>query len=203
VNKYDINIRSFGNYAVLIEWPHKVEEAILEDILRYIKVIKTKINSKIWEFIPSYNSLTLIHRKGAIDFIKFRGQLQDWYAEKNTEEEQNRFLWRLPVCYDLDFGIDQLEAADYLGISTQELIALHTAHQYTVYGIGFLPGFMYLGGLPKKLEVPRKGVPRLNVAKGAVGLAAQQTGIYPQNSPGGWNIIGNCPVPLEKIPLDA
>ncbi len=84
-------------------------------------------------------------------------------------------------------------------MGTEEVIRLHTGHTYVVYGIGFLPGFMYLGGLPETLEVPRKSAPRLEVRKGSVGLAGKQTGIYPQQSPGGWNIIGNCPIPLFNV----
>ncbi len=107
-----------------------------------------------------------------------------------------KFLWQLPICYDLDFGIDLKDVSEHLGKSVAEVIALHTSHTFTVFGIGFLPGFMYLGGLPEVLEVPRRPDPRLKVAKGSVGLAGKQTGIYPQESPGGWNIIGNCSVPL-------
>jgi len=87
-------------------------------------------------------------------------------------------------------------------METKTLIQLHASQQYTVYGIGFLPGFMYLGGLPKDIEVPRRSSPRLQVAKGAVGIAGKQTGIYPQESPGGWNIIGNCPVDMFNVDRD-
>ena len=88
------------------------------------------------------------------------------------------------------------ELAEKLGMSVDEVIQLHTTSRYTVYGIGFLPGFMYLGGLPSDLEIPRRSEPRLQVRQGAVGLAGKQTGIYPQESPGGWNIIGNCSVSM-------
>jgi len=110
-----------------------------------------------------------------------------------------RNLWKLPVCYDSEFGPDLKETAEKLFVSESELIKLHTSHTYTVYGIGFLPGFMYLGGLPKNLETKRRATPRLHVDKGSVGLAGRQTGIYPQNSPGGWNIIGRCPVPMFNL----
>lgn len=157
------------------------------------------MNLQAWELVPAYNSLTLIRRDGTIDFYGFRKQLQNWYGEDSTTKRSDRFLWRLPVCYDIDFGIDLLEVSEQLGKSVSEIVELHTAHEYTVYGIGFLPGFMYLGGLPKTLEVPRKTSPRLKVLKGSVGLAAKQTGIYPQDSPGGWNIIGNCSVPMFNV----
>jgi KipI family sensor histidine kinase inhibitor len=100
------------------------------------------------------------------------------------------------VCYDLEFGPDLESSAAYLGIDPSELIRRHTAQAYPVYGIGFLPGFLYLGGIPESIKLPRKKHPRSKVIKGSVGLANQQTGIYPQDSPGGWNILGNCPIPL-------
>jgi len=199
VNNYKISIRSFGLHAILIEWPNRVEEAILEDILQFMGVLKAKMDLEAWELLPAYNSLTLIRRDGTIDFQKFREQLKDWYGEDGKVKKNDRFLWRLPVCYDLDFGIDLTDVSGQLDKSVDEVIELHTTYKYTVYGIGFLPGFMYLGGLPETLEVPRKASPRLKVAKGAVGIAAKQTGIYPQDSPGGWNIIGNCSVPMFNV----
>ncbi len=179
-----------------MEWPAQVEEAILEDIIGYISVLNTKIDLSHWELVPAYNSLTLINHKTAVDFDRFRSDLLAWYAQGYSVAKTKRYLWRLPVCYDLDFGIDMEEVSQNLGLEAKDIIDLHTSQKYTVYGIGFLPGFMYLGGLPKKLEIKRRESPRLKVAKGSVGLAALQTGIYPQESPGGWNIIGNCPVPM-------
>ena len=111
-------------------------------------------------------------------------------------------MWKIPVCYDVDFGLDLQETANQLQLSITELIKYHTSPRYTVYGIGFLPGFMYLGGLPHQLEIKRKTTPRLHVPRGSVGLAGRQTGIYPQDSPGGWNIIGKCPIPMFNLKLE-
>ena len=197
MSKYTISIRPFGVHAILIEWPSIVEENILDDILAFAQDLKNnRLGTKQWEFVPSYNSLTLIQREKPIDFNLVYKNLYKWYAAMGTTKAVKKFLWRLPVCYDLDFGIDLQEVSAYLNKSISEIIDLHTSNKYTVYGIGFLPGFMYLGGVSKTLEIPRKAAPRLQVEKGAVGLAGKQTGIYPQQSPGGWNIIGNCSVPI-------
>jgi KipI family sensor histidine kinase inhibitor len=180
-----------------VEWPEKVDTDILEDILQFIQYLRaTHLQDKDWEMVPAYHSLTLIHYGSNIRFEEFKEQLQQWYSQRTSSPKAERFLWKLPVCYDGEFGIDLPEVSEKLGKSIPEIVSLHTGHVYTVYGIGFLPGFMYLGGLPESLEVPRKQQPRLKVAKGAVGLAGKQTGVYPQESPGGWNIIGNCPVPI-------
>lgn len=192
-----MSIRPFGVHAILVEWPQIVEEAILEDILQFKAHLEGNcLDSLEWEIVPSYNSITLIHRKKPIDFSDFKKKIESWYAEKFASKSRQKYLWRLPVCYDLEFGIDLQEVSEKLNKSVVEVIALHTSFQYTVYGIGFLPGFMYLGGLPMVLEVPRRAEPRLHVQKGSVGLAGKQTGVYPQESPGGWNIIGNCAVSM-------
>ncbi len=199
MNTYPISIRPFGLQAILIEWPNEVEKAILDDIICYMDQLKSHLDAAVWELVPAYNSLTLIKKDIPVDFSEFSEQLKRWYGEKKLGPSRDRFLWRLPVCYDLDFGIDLEDVAEKMQLSITEIIELHTKAEYIVYGIGFLPGFMYLGGLPASLEVPRKKIPRLKVERGAVGIAARQTGIYPQESPGGWNIIGNCPVPIFDV----
>ena len=197
MKSYPISIRPFGIHAVLIEWPNVVDEKILEDIMQFYKYLKSNcLKETGWEMIPSYNSLTLVQNFLTVDYDTFSAELKKWYDEKSEVIPEQRFLYRLPVCYDLDFGVDLPEVSEKLQLPIPEIIKQHTEHIYRVFGIGFLPGFMYLGGLPKTLEVSRKATPRLRVEKGAVGLAGKQTGIYPQESPGGWNIIGNCSVSI-------
>lgn len=197
MSTYKISIRPFGVHAILLEWPQRVEEVILDDILQFARFLEEVcLKDENWEIVPAYNSITLIHRDRPIVFREFKEKLKNWYLQPRKAIRKKRFLWRLPVCYDPEFAIDLPEVAEYLGKTEAEIIHLHTSQTYTLYCIGFLPGFMYLGGLPKELEIPRKAQPRTKVAKGAVGLAGKQTGIYPQESPGGWNIIGRCSVPM-------
>ncbi len=197
MSKFSISIRPFGVHAILVEWPNEVDEIILNDILKFKNYLETScLDVKKWEFVAAYNSITLILRKEPIDFNRLIPRLKQWHGECGESKAKQKYLWRLPVCYDTDFGIDLEEVAEKLSLTISELIKQHTENVYTVYGIGFLPGFMYLGGLPKSLEIPRRSTPRLKVQKGAVGIAGEQTGIYPQESPGGWNIIGNCSVPM-------
>ena len=98
------------------------------------------------------------------------------------------------MCYDDVFGIDLDELSEEFNLSKSEIIELHSRSNYTVFFVGFLPGFLYLGGLDERLHFPRKKTPRLKVLKGAVAVGGKQTGIYPNESPGGWNIIGNSPI---------
>lgn len=197
MNSPNIHIKPFGVHSVLIEWPNEVKEHILETILQFESFLRADfLTDDHWEMVPSYNSLLLTNRTKSIDFETISNDLYKGYATLGETVKPDRFLWRLPVSYDLEFGLDLEEVSAKLKITIPEIIALHTATQYTVYGIGFLPGFMYLGGLDKRLEMPRKGSPRSKVVKGAVGIAGKQAGIYPQESPGGWNIIGSCSVPI-------
>lgn len=195
-----INIKPFGVHAVLIEWPNEVSEAILNVILRFEAYLKENfLDGDNWEAVPSYNSLLLVNKLQTIDFTKFSEQINDCYHQIKEAEHKERFLWRLPVSYDKEFGIDLDELSQKLNLSAKEIIALHTNEVYTIYGIGFLPGFLYLGGLNNTLELPRRATPRSKVFKGSVGIAGKQTGIYPQESPGGWYIIGNCSVPIFDV----
>ncbi len=199
MNSFNISVKQFGVHAILVEWPDKVDESILLEILQFIEYLKTELDEKEWEYVPAYNSLTLICKDTILDFDYFKPKIKEWYTKKGKIASTTRYLWRLPVCYDLKFGLDLEEISEKLGMSIEEITALHAQSTYTVYGIGFLPGFMYLGGVPEVLEVPRKSAPRPKVPMGSVGLAGKQTGIYPQDSPGGWNIIGKCPVPMFDL----
>jgi inhibitor of KinA len=99
----------------------------------------------------------------------------------------------VPVCYEAEFALDLSWVAEHHQCSIDEIIHRHTAHIFTVFMIGFTPGFPYMGVLPAGLESPRKAVPRTQVPAGSVGLAGRQTGIYPYTTPGGWQIIGRTP----------
>ena len=102
----------------------------------------------------------------------------------------------IPVCYGGKWGPDLADAALHCGLTPAQLVERHSRPRYLVYFLGFLPGFAYLGGLPPELAVPRRSVPRLSVPAGAVGIAGGQTGVYPLETPGGWQIIGQTPLRL-------
>lgn len=196
-------IKDFGPEALLLEWPNRVDAEILAGIIGFSEYLRENFLDDIfWEMIPIYNSITLINRQNPESLLFLKENLNSWYNAYLGMAESNSVSWELPVCYDPDFGLDLEEASAYLKCSPKELIDLHGRYSYRVFGLGFLPGFLYLGGVPDILRIPRRTTPRLKVPKGAVGLAEFQTGIYPQNSPGGWNIIGNCPIPIFNVNQD-
>jgi inhibitor of KinA len=105
----------------------------------------------------------------------------------------------IPVCYGGDLGPDLDDVARMHELSPDEVVRLHSAAEYLVYMIGFMPGFAYLGGLPERIATPRRKTPRTAVPAGTVGIGGRQTGVYPLVSPGGWNLIGRTPVKIFDI----
>ena len=189
-------IKPYGPRALLLEWPARVDPAILEDILGFAQDLQNHyLPAPDWELIPIYHTLTLIGSEDA-GLERVRKELPKWYAARTAEYALPTRVWELPVCYEPPFAMDLQAVADALHMDTENLVQTHTSQEYRVFGIGFLPGFLYLGEVPEILRLPRREHPRQQVPPGSVGLAGAQTGIYPQSSPGGWHIIGNCPVPI-------
>jgi len=124
---------------------------------------------------------------------------------ENTNEVHSNEPGRtieIPVCYSEVYGPDLADVAAYHRVSKEEIVHLHTSQIYLVYMIGFAPGFPYLGGLDNQLATPRKSVPRTRIPAGSVGIGGAQTGIYPFETPGGWNLIGRTPLELFRPESD-
>lgn len=184
--------KQFGEKAILIEWQSKISEEILQDILRFKQTVLSV--KKVEDIIVGYNSLTLKFSKNILNFSSEVEQLQGLHKNPIEKSIIENFIWEIPVCYDVEFGIDLQELSEAKKIAAQQIIELHTQPLYTIHFIGFLPGFLYLGGLNEQLHTPRKSNPRLRVEAGSVAIGGSQTGVYPHQSAGGWNIIGQTPV---------
>jgi inhibitor of KinA len=116
----------------------------------------------------------------------------------NTSDLIGRHV-KIPVCYDIALGLDLFELSQHSKLSIEEIIDKHSSQTYKVYMIGFLPGFPYMATVDVSIQMNRRAVPRQIVPKGSVGIAGEQTGIYPLDSPGGWQIIGQTPLNLFDI----
>ena len=194
MNAISLRYKLFGESAILIEWPAKMDEFILKDILTFQYKIQQKKLEDILEIIQSINSLTVIYNNKSIDNDSLIKTLKGIYKEEFSKIRSKHFLWKIPVCYNFKFGLDLEEISKKNDLSVDEIIELHSNAIYRVFSIGFLPGFLYLGGLDERLYIDRKATPRLVVPKGAVAIGGKQTGVYPKSSPGGWQIIGNSPI---------
>ncbi len=153
-------------------------------------LLKNLKNIGIIDITPSYTSI-LVHydlnyftRESIEDFLK-----QHLSLKIEKEENEGRAV-EVPIYYDLEVGFDLQRISDLSGISIEDIIEIHSSTLYSVYTIGFLPGFAYLGEVNPKIATPRLETPRTKIPKGSLGIADNQSAIYPVQSPGGWNIIG-------------
>jgi inhibitor of KinA len=190
-----------------VEWPSKIDKKILDDVLIFKNHLLNSNVKSIVQINNAYSSILIIY-DCTIDKINDEFlRLKALYASRENIIKSAFKLWRIPVCYDEEFGLDLVEISEEKNVSKSEIIQRHSSAVYTVFFIGFLPGFLYLGGLDKRLHFPRKKSPRLHIKKGAVAIGGEQTGVYPNGSPGGWNIIGNSPLdffnPDKKTPCFA
>lgn len=189
-----LSYKPFGEQAILIEWPQYISDQILEDLLRFKEGIQKEKSHFIADYIIGYHSLTLKYKTPILNYTAEVETLKSIYKKDATSKKKPRFLWEIPVCYDLKFGIDLEEMALKSKLSIDEIRSRHAAKIYTVFFLGFLPGFLYLGGLHSDLFFDRKPTPRLKVPRGAVAIGGKQTGVYPCSSPGGWNLLGKTPI---------
>lgn len=196
MNVNQLIFKTFGERAILISWEEKIEKNILQEILQCKKMIQKKYIKLNVEVINTYNSLLISYDLGIEKIYDEMSVLKELLLEAKLDQNITTSKYILPVCYEEEFALDMEKICLQKKLTSEEFISLHTTSIYTLFFIGFLPGFLYLGGLPKTLQISRKKTPRLNVKKGAVGIGEKQTGIYPQNSAGGWQLIGNCPVTL-------
>ncbi|MBP8625655.1 MAG: 5-oxoprolinase subunit PxpB [Syntrophorhabdaceae bacterium] len=180
----------YGECGIRIVFGDSIDPDINNRVIRYYLHLKSKNIDAITNIIPSFNTCLVEFDNTQ---IRFEGLVLSLNA---LEEETLAPLGRasrihdIPVRYGGDYGPDMGFVSSYTGLSEEEAIEVHTSVVYTVYTIGFIPGFPYLGTLDKRLFVPRLETPRTSVPAGSVGLAQLQTGIYTFESPGGWQIIG-------------
>ena len=198
LKKFIPTYHRYSEDAILVKWPEIISKEILIDIRSFVE----KINETRLDFVKElnfvYNSLLIIYDYNSVNFKEVVTDLRNVYSEDHPKLfKANK--WLIPVCYDTSFGIDLELISNKTNISIKDIIKLHSSAYYIIYGIGFLPGFLYLGGLTEKLHCPRLSNPRSAIVKGAIGIGGTQTGIYPQKSPGGWNIIGNTPISIFDI----
>lgn len=182
-----------GETAVVLELEPPVQLATQKRIWRLTQRLSTV--PEVAEVIPGMNNITVVLRDPgtlALDAIE---RLQRWWEESEALEPESRAI-EIPVLYGGDAGPDLGRVAEHCRMSEKQVVELHASVDYVVWFIGFQPGFPYLGGLPEVLTTPRRAEPRVRVAAGSVGIGGAQTGIYPLETPGGWNLIGRTDLAL-------
>jgi KipI family sensor histidine kinase inhibitor len=185
-----------GDRSLLVE----LGDAISPEVNRRVQQLTLQLRQVglpgVRELAPGYRSLLVVFDPLTIAPAELMGRITAVAAQQGSAGLPPAKLLTVPVFYGGDYGPDLEGVAAHLGISSDEVIGLHTETVYRVYMIGFTPGYPYMGELPAALAVPRRSTPRTRVPKGSVGIAQRQTGIYPVESPGGWQIIGWTPIEL-------
>ena len=195
--KFELTYKPYGISAILIQWPARIDESIILDMVSFEQKIQK--NKAVSETVITYHSLLVCYHQTISNINLEIQQLKKLYLINISKEKKSHVLWQIPVCYDLSFGLDLLHLAKEKQLSVEQVIALHSQVNYFVYFIGFQPGFLYLGGLNSAIHMARKSTPRIRVAKGSVGIGGAQTGIYPLDCSGGWNLIGKSPIDFFDI----
>ena len=193
------SVSKLGDRGILIEFPQKISEKTLQSILD-TKATLSKINieQKV-EITNTYNSILISYPLTIRDVYSELNRVSEALGTTNISKNINKRIFKIPVCYEAEYAPDLDGVAALKRMKKDEVISLHSTPEYLVYFTGFLPGFLYLGGMDKKIATPRKNIPRKIVEKGSVGIAEDQTGIYPQESPGGWQIIGRTPLDFFNV----
>jgi inhibitor of KinA len=203
------SITPLGDSALIIEWEQEISLPVHTLVMQAFHYLQSLDLPYITDLVPAYASLTVLYSTAMIRQQAPPPAFQ-WLTEQLYSILQQAAAvvlppvrrLQVPVCYHPTLGPDIMDMAHRKNISVADIVDRHTAGTYTVYMLGFLPGFPYMGKVDDILAAPRLKQPRLQVAAGSVGIAGEQTGIYPLASPGGWNIIGRTPLRLFNAALD-
>ena len=188
--------RLMGDRALLVELGDEISPAINRKVRTLFVGLKDRDFKGIKELVPSYRSLMVVYDSLALSVSLLKSQIGELCKTLDDFQLSNPRTVEIPVAYGGQYGPDLEWVADYHKIAPEDVVRLHIRPIYQVYMIGFMPGYPYMGEVVDALVTPRRKTPRTHVARGSVGIAQRQTGIYSVASPGGWQIIGRTPVHL-------
>lgn len=185
-----------GDSALLVQFGDEIDITINRRVHTLAALINISSPHGVIETVPAYTTLVVHYDPLILSFM----QVRDYLREKMLQMEGNTFRKRkqveVPVRYGGEYGIDLESVASHCQLKVEDVIRIHGQKIYTVFMMGFTPGFPYMGKLDEAIVTPRLGAPRRRVPAGTVAIAGSQTGIYPIDSPGGWQLIGWTPLRL-------
>ena len=189
-----MEIHSAGENAMMLYLGNDTSPEVSARVQAATAAIEAALAEDLVDLVPSYASVLILYDAFNTDHLSVAHRVREAIANLADLSAEEGHLVVLPVYYDPEVGTDLEPLAERAGLSTADVIELHCATEYSVYAIGFAPGFAYLGQVDERIAAPRLATPRLKVPRGAVAIADRQTAVYPAVSPGGWNLIGRCPV---------
>lgn len=185
-----------GDRSVLVELGDEISPQVNRRVREFYVVLMESPIEGLIEIVPAYRSFLIIYDPLKLDLVMIKNRMEDLQKKIEGIEIPEPKTLEIPVVYGGEYGPDMEWVARYHNIRVEEVIQLHTGTTYQVYMIGFMPGFPYMGELPESLATPRRETPRTVIPQGSVAIAQRQTGIYPVESPGGWQILGRTPLKL-------
>jgi KipI family sensor histidine kinase inhibitor len=191
----------FAGDAVLVaEFDDRIDAAVNARAIAVANAVRSAGVLGVRDVVPTFRSVAVYFDPLAANVTTLEALVRDVAATTPPAEAARSTVVEIPVCYDREFAMDVDLVAGFAGLqSPEDVAAIHSARTYRVFMLGFIPGFAYLGTVDERIAAPRRASPRRGVAAGSVGIAGLQTGIYPLETPGGWNIIGRTPMRMLSI----
>lgn len=187
-----------GDSAVIVEFGDCIDRLVSERVLRLSARVRAAKLPGVTETVPTFRSLLVHYDPAATESSQLTAALET-LLDHDKGATKPATLWRIPACYAASHAPDLEDVAQRTGLSTAEVVALHSSTQFHIYMLGFVPGYPYMGDLPAPLVLPRRADPRIRVPAGSIAIATQMTAIYPLESPGGWHLIGSTPIRLFDV----
>ncbi|MEN9599096.1 MAG: 5-oxoprolinase subunit PxpB [Bacteroidota bacterium] len=197
---------ALGDNGIIFQFPTGINETTHLQVMQLFYALAQVNYSWVIDIIPAYDSVTVFFDLRAVSKIATSNQPHQWVQETLSLTSLTLAHMpasiapiAIPACYDSSLAPDLQNLATLKNLSVEEVINLHSSLVYKVYMIGFLPGFAYMGTVHERIQMKRKDIPATHVAAGSIGIAGEQTGIYPLDSPGGWQIIARTPISIFDI----
>lgn len=186
-----MTIQLSGDTMLLVEWEHAIDPAINQRVIALADRLRARLGDRVRDIVPAYCSLGVHFDPLTTDLAALQRVIEAESEHMVTPESTDtRPVIEIGVHYGGDAGPDLSGLAEWAGCSPAEVIEWHAMRTYRVYMLGFVPGFAYMGRVDARIAAPRRRVPRDRVPAGSVGIAGEQTGVYPIATPGGWQLIG-------------
>ena len=201
----NIRILTAGDSSLLVEFGNEISPAINKKITTTLNLMREQHSEGVVDVIPAFCSLLINYDPRVISYEELKDRMMGLVKMEGQTGQDRKRIFEIPVCYGGEYGPDIASIAAHAGLSEEEVIRIHSSRDYLIYMLGFLPGFCYLGGLDERIHTPRLANPRIKINAGSVGIGGSQTGIYPLDSPGGWQLMGMTPVktydPDREVPI--
>ena len=188
--------RPAGDQALVVELGDSIEPETNRRVRNLLLAIEKAEVPGVFDLVPTYRSLLVYYDPTAVSAEQVQSDLEGLESDLDEMTLESPQVVQLPTMYGGEYGPDLEFVAEHAGLSTEDVVSIHSGTDYLVYMMGFSPGFPYLGGLSDQLVTPRLDTPRGKIPAGSVGIADSQTGVYPVASPGGWRLIGRTPLDL-------